>query len=296
MPPTSRRLGEVLYFSMSEAPPQIETYRAAYGRALPVRRHGASDGARAQVVFLHGIISHGGWYTRSCNYLANAGFGVHFLDRRGSGLDPTARGDVDRWETWLSDVEVYLEQLRGKGPVVVCGISWGGKLAPALARHRPDLIAGIGLICPGIYARQQPGPLKRAALITTGTLGINEKRIPIPLQEAELFTDTREWQDYIRTDPLTLREITLRFARADRLLTLHVRKSGPWVHTPTLLMLAGREQIVDNRRTKQFFNSLAARDKTLIEYPNAAHTLEFEPDPVPFFNDLAQWIGKIATV
>src|SRR5690606_34036235 len=150
-----------------EAPPQIEFYRAADGHPLPVRRYGIIDGPRAQVGFLHGIISHGGWYTLSCNYLASAGFGVHFLCRRGSGLDPTARGDVDQWETWLSDVEIYLEQLRGTGPIVVCGISWGGKFAPALARHRPDLIAGIGLICPGIYARQQPGLLKTAALVAT---------------------------------------------------------------------------------------------------------------------------------
>lgn len=280
---------------MPQSPPQIETYRAADGRPLPVRRFTPIDGGRAHVVFLHGLISHGGWYTRGCNHLAGAGFNVHFLDRRGSGLDPANRGDVDRWETWLSDVETYLEQLRGTGPIVVGGISWGGKLAPALARHRPDLIAGITLICPGIYARQQPGLLKTAGLVATGTLGIDERRIKIPLQKAELFTDTPEWQDYIHHDPLTLREVTLRFARADRLLTRQVRKSGPWIHTPALLMLAGREGIVDNRRTRQFFDKLAARDKTMIEYPNAAHTLEFEPDPVPYFNDLAAWINKIAT-
>lgn len=280
---------------MPQSPPQIETYRAADGHPLPVRRFGPTKGCRAHVVFLHGIISHGGWYTRGCNHLAGAGFDVHFLDRRGSGLDPTNRGDVNRWETWLSDVEIYLEQLRGTGPIVVGGISWGGKLAPALARHRPDLIAGIALICPGIYARQQPGLLKTAGLVATGMLGIDERRIKIPLQEAELFTDTPQWQQYIRHDPLTLREITLRFARADRLLTQHVRKSGPWIHTRALLMLAGREGIVDNRRTRQFFNTLAARDKTMIDYPNAAHTLEFEPDPVPYFNDLAAWVSKIAT-
>lgn len=281
---------------MPEAPPQLVTYQAADGHNLPVRRYGVVDGARAQVIFLHGIISHGGWYTRSCNYLANAGIAVHFLDRRGSGLDPIERGDVDRWATWLSDVEVYMEQLQGKGPLVVCGISWGGKLAPALARHRPDLIAGMGLICPGIYARQQPGVLKTAGLVATGPLGIDEKRIAIPLQEAELFTDAPQWQDYIRHDPLTLREITLRFARADRLLTKHVRTSGPWIHTPTLLMLSGRERIVDNRRTRRFFDTLAARDKTVIDYPNAAHTLEFEPDPLDYFDDLAAWISKMATM
>jgi hypothetical protein len=31
-----------------------------------------------------------------------------------------------------------------------------------------------------------------------------------------------------------------------------------------------------------------------VEYPGAAHTLEFEPDPLPYFADLTNWIGAVA--
>ena len=40
-----------------------------------------------------------------------AGFEVHFLDRRGSGLNAEQPGDVDRWQTWIDDVAAYLEKL-----------------------------------------------------------------------------------------------------------------------------------------------------------------------------------------
>ncbi len=59
-------------------------------------------------------------------------------------------------------------------------------------------------------------------------------------------------------------------------------------------MLAGRDQIIDNNAMRDYFQKLSATQKELIEYPRAAHTLEFEPDPTPFFNDLANWILRTA--
>ena len=105
--------------SVHVPPPNIEFYEAAHGRRLAVRLWDSPDAARARVVFLHGVTSHGGWYTRSCQHLAAAGCEVHFLDRRGSGLNRQQPGDVDHWQTWLDDVAVYLKQIRGPQPVVL---------------------------------------------------------------------------------------------------------------------------------------------------------------------------------
>ena len=58
----------------------------------------------AYIVGLHGIVSHGGWYLKSCSALARAGFEVHFLERRGSGLNTAERGDVNGYVTWLTDL------------------------------------------------------------------------------------------------------------------------------------------------------------------------------------------------
>ena len=84
-------------------------------------------------------------------------------------------------------------------------------------------------------------------------------------------------------DPLTLREVSVRFAQADRKLARLARESAQYIHTPTLLMLAGRDRIVANQPTREFLQRSAATHKTLIEYPNGAHTLEFEADPRALF-------------
>ena len=52
-----------------------------------------ANGIKAHIVALHGIQSHSGWYTWSSRKLAEAGFAVHFTDRRGSGLNWQARGN-----------------------------------------------------------------------------------------------------------------------------------------------------------------------------------------------------------
>jgi acylglycerol lipase len=243
------------------------------------------------VVFLHGITSHGGWYNRSCEHLAAAGFDVHFLDRRGSGLNIEQPGDVDCWQTWLDDVRVYLERDRDAQPTVLCGISWGGKLATAVARRDPALVRGLSLICPGLYSPHEPGSLKRIALAAPAPKRLDERRIAIPLRSPSLFTDSPMWREFIAKDPLTLRNVTWRFAREDRGLTRFARQSAPFLKTPLLLVLAGRDRIVNNRRTRAFFFRTTTAQRTLLEYPNAAHTLEFEPDPEPYFRDLAEWIG-----
>ncbi len=84
--------------------------------ALPPLRPGRYR-ARARVVCIHGIQSHGGWYEYSCRRLAEAGFEVFFLDRRGSGLNAQARGDAPNFRRRLiEDVAEFLEGRKKDSP------------------------------------------------------------------------------------------------------------------------------------------------------------------------------------
>jgi acylglycerol lipase len=279
---------------LSHSPaPQIAFYDAADGRRLALRRWRPEGRARAHVVFLHGISSHGGWYTSSCSHLARSGFEVHFLDRRGSGLNLAGAGDVESWQAWIDDVTAYLKQLRGSLPIVLCGISWGGKVAAATARLHPGLIHGIALLCPGLFSRRDPGRMKRAVLALPLSNRTQKRAVRVPIREPELFTDNRSRREFIAHDPLLLRHVTLRFARESGRLTKFAQQSATFLHTPTLVMLAGRDRIVDNRRTRAYYARIPALKRALIEYSNAAHTLEFESEPGTYFRDLESWVGSV---
>ncbi len=281
--------------------PKIASYEAAHGRRLALRVWVTEAPPRARVVFLHGIISHGGWYGECAAHLAARGIEVHYLDRRGSGLNAEEPGDVDRWQTWIDDVATYLSEIRRSNlssasctPTVLCGVSWGGKLAAAVARKHAGLVNGLALICPGIYSPFSPGIVKRSLLRLPAPRRMQNRRVRIPLRQSELFTDNSKWRQFIDEDPLTLRKVTWRFAREDCQLSRYARQSASYLHMPLLLMLAGRDRIVNNRRLLQFFLRTHTAKRTLIEYPTAAHTLEFEIDPSPYFADLGDWIGGVA--
>lgn len=272
--------------------PRIDFYSARDGRRLAVRVWNGVEPPRARVVMLHGITSHGGWYDRSCSHLDECGFEVHFLDRRGSGLNAEAWGDVDRHQTWIDDVVTYLEQIHGDRPVVLCGISWGGKLAAAVARQQPGLIKGLALVTPGIYSQFEPNQVQRLALRIPVRQRMQRRRLEIPLQPAALFTETPRWREYVDRDPLSLRDVSYRFVQSDNRLTRYAKQGAPYIHTPTLMMLAGRDRIVTNSRCRSFWGRIGAAHKTLIEYASAVHTLEFEAEPDRYFADLADWIGR----
>src|SRR5688572_15805938 len=95
--------------------PVIDTATASDGYCWRYRRYPPSGPARARVVCIHGIQSHGGWYTRSCRFLSQAGFEVAFLDRRGSGLNEPDRGDAPSFRRLLDDLVEFLQPLRADG-------------------------------------------------------------------------------------------------------------------------------------------------------------------------------------
>jgi alpha-beta hydrolase superfamily lysophospholipase len=270
----------------------IETFTASDGYPLRYRRYPAQQASRGRVVCLHGIQSHGGWYTASCAYLAEQGWDVDFLDRRGSGLNDPARGDTSGSRRLLMDLAEFLSHSPGPPPFLLA-ISWAGKLAVALERFRPGLTAGLVLVAPGLCPIVQP-VLRQRLAIAWSRLARPGRLFPIPLDNPELFTTTPDWQQFIRDDPLSLRRATARLLVASVFLDRAARRAAPHVRVPVLLLLAGRDRIIDNARTRAYFQRLGSTDKEVIEYPEAHHTLEFEPDPTAYFADLAGWLGRHA--
>jgi alpha-beta hydrolase superfamily lysophospholipase len=277
----------------TSTPYSIETFAAGDGYRWRYRHYPPAAAARAEVVCIHGIQSHGGWYEYSCTRLAQAGFAVSFLDRRGSGLNDECRGDIPSFRRVLDDIAEYLRPLRGPGKpaVFLVAISWGGKLAAALQRRHPGLIDGLALLCPGFYAQVRP-PFGQRLRILWSRLVAPRRLFPVPLSDPELFTATPRWQQFVRDDALGLRQATARLLIESVRLDGYLRFARRYVTVPVLLMLAGKDRVIRNERTRRLLERWPATDKQLIEYPQAHHTLEFEPDPDRFINDLRGWLER----
>jgi alpha-beta hydrolase superfamily lysophospholipase len=270
-----------------------EVQRAGDGYTIAVRVWPAAGPTRGRVLVVHGVQSHSGWYHDLGRALASSGFEAHFPDRRGSGANPRDRGDTPSARRLVRDLIERLVHLRALGPepVALASISWGGKLGVLAAAERPDLVAALALICPGLTPRVGV-PLRERLGIAAAMLSNPRKRFPIPLSDPALFTANPTGRAFIADDALGLRDATARLLAASAVIDRRVRRALPRVRQPVLLMLAGRDRIVDNARTRALVGRMASDHREVIEYPEAHHTLEFEPDPSRYARDLIAWLER----
>jgi alpha-beta hydrolase superfamily lysophospholipase len=280
---------------MTERAPDVRTFTASDGYPLHVALWPADQTPRGQVVVLHGVQSHGGWYHRLGHTLASAGYNTSFPDRRGSGANQRDRGHASSARRLILDLVEWLRARRQEQPglpLSLAAISWGGKLAVILAARNPELVDGLALICPGLHPRIGVTGKERLQ-IAWAFLTSPRKMFPIPLSDPALFTASPEGQAFIAADPLSLRVGTAGLLAASFFIDRRVARAPSKIHQPALLMLAGRDRIADNKRTIAYFQTLATADRKVIEYPEGHHTLEFEPDPSRYALDLVAWLSTV---
>lgn len=245
----------------------------------------------AAVLYLHGIQSHGEWFEHSASRLAEAGFNVMMPDRRGSGRNARDRGHADSADRLLTDAGQWLDELRrrtGEQSVHVVGVSWGGKLALNLLHLRPRHVASLALVAPGLFPIVDI-PTAEKLRVAWSALANARHLFDIPINEPEMFTANPQWLEYLRRDPLRLRQVTASFLIASRRLDRFTRSAHRHAGVPIAVFLAEHDRIIDNEKTRRWLRDLSWPQRQLIEYRNAHHTLEFEPAGCTFLDDLVNW-------
>jgi alpha-beta hydrolase superfamily lysophospholipase len=277
---------------MIELKPEDRSFVASDGYPFHVAVWPATRPLKGQVVVLHGVQSHSGWYPSLGRTLAGAGYQASFPDRRGSGPNQRDRGHASSGRRLVSDITEWLQSIHNEDPsvpITLAGISWGGKVALITASKYPELVDGIALICPGLLPRVGVS-FREKLQIAWAMLTNRRKPFPIPLSDPALFTSNPQARSFIATDPFSLRQGTAGLLAASFFIDQRVKRAPAKVIQPILLMLAGQDRIVDNARTLAYFQRLASTNRQVIEYADGHHTLEFEPEPTRYAHDLIGWI------
>lgn len=273
-------------------PPERVPLRLSDGYETYMIVHSPPGGpGRLPVIYLHGIQSHPGWFTGSAAELARRGHTVFQVTRRGSGTNERARGHAPSAAQLLGDVRACVREATehcGTDRVHLLGVSWGGKLAAAYVAEAGDQarMASLVLIAPGIVPRVGVAAAVKWK-IALSLLLRPRRMFDIPLSDVGLFTDNLQRQAWLAGDDLRLHQATARFLYASRRLDRLLRRAGRGaISVATTLLLAARDRIIDNDRTGALVDKLTAGGAAVAEL-DAAHTMEFEPDPHPFYNALA---------
>ena len=263
-------------------------------RTNVVRHKPQGQATKWPVVYLHGIQSHPGWFAGSSAYLAEAGHEVFQVTRRGSGENRRDRGHAKSPEQLLADIAAavsFVKKHTHAKRVHLLGVSWGGKLAGRFA-FSPEAagLASVVLVAPGIASRVD------VSMATKVKIGLSvifdgKARFPIPLNEPALFTDNPIWREYVSVDPLRLNRATGSFLYTSRKIDHQITAAANGaISLATTLILASRDRIIDNHATVKQVNRLTGGRAKVIEL-EASHTLEFEPNPQPFYKVLADCLA-----
>ncbi len=259
-------------------------------------RYWPTSSPRGVVLYHHGIQSHCGWYEASAGRLAEAGYAVLQVDRRGSGRNQRDRGHGESADQLIGDASTARDELTRRSGVAehhVIGISWGGKLAVAAYVRDPTGVKSLSLVTPGIFplvgvSRRQMAKIGFAMLYEP------RSRFDIPLNEADLFTTTPQWQHFFNTDELTLRQCTAGFYLASRRMDKIIARFPKARPVPVHLFIAGNERIIDSDKTVQFMRELHWPHCRITTYDNARHSLEFENDREAYFKDIVTFIDEVS--
>jgi dihydroflavonol-4-reductase len=267
-----------------------QSVRAGDGTHLHLRRWLPRRAPRATLLFLHGIASHGGWFTETADHLVEHDIAVAAVDRRGSGASEGPRGHLDRYEAAIGDLRAAVAHLEAEGPAApffLAASSWAAKLAVVHAAQAGDL-AGLILLGPGLTPVVDLSLDERLSVLRS-RVGAGSHRIAIPLP-APLYTDDAAYQEAIRRDPLRLLTATTSFFWETARLDRKRGEASARLRLPLLVMIGGADVMMDVDATRQWFSSVPSPDKTFRSYPGLGHTLDFAPDPSEYRDDLVGWI------
>lgn len=272
---------------------QENTYEAPDGKPLGyVRYYRPGRQAATALVYMHGITSHGAWFGEAADRLAAGGLDVFCLDRRGSGINRENRGypsgHVDSYETLLGDLHAFLQKIRLEyRRVFLVGLSWGANLAMGNSLTQPKDCDGLVLVTPGLRSRLKPG----LGLALKVLLSPSQTPVRIPI-DPEMLTVQPTLQQRIASDPLRLRYVTAGFLLEHRKLLERIDRDIARNRHPVLLVLAGKDRIIDNEGVIRVLLRGGQERLDIILYSEQTHSLQLDI-PERLTAAIQSWVADV---
>ena len=275
---------------MAAPAPQTGMIDGKLGVRLAYRWRQRED-ARAVVIIVHGVAEHAGRYEHVVDALYGRGFSVLSYDQRGHGVSEGPRVFVNRFSEYTDDLDRFVDFVARAQPGLPCfvlGHSMGGLvLATHLIAH-PGRLAGALLSSPGFIAAV-PVPAWKETLAKVASRLAPKLAVPTDIPPEWVSRDAAVVAAYA-ADPLVTTKATTRWYTEFVDAQARALAGAGRVRTPTLILSAGADKIVDPAGTDRFFRALGAEDKTLIPYPALYHEVLNEPEKGAVIKDVGDWL------
>ena len=270
------------------------------------------SGPAGIVLIVHGLGEHAGRYDGIARLLTQWGFAVRAYDQRGHGRSGGERGALQNSHLLLEDLAEMVDEARLHGipfpttageleaehaapknlPLILLGHSLGGLLAARFVALNVRPVEGLVLsspaLDPGLGIAQKL--LLAASLKCMPSLSVNNG-----LNPRYLSRDPQVVKAYSE-DRLVHNKISPRLAQFIATAGAPTIAAAASWRTPTLLMYAGADKLVNPEGSRRFAR-LAAQSKAVKPgmvtakcFDGYYHELFNEPEPAPVFDLLKTWL------
>lgn len=251
------------------------------------------EAPKAVLVVAHGGAEHSGRYEHLAKRFSGKGYAVYALDHRGLGRSGGVRGDVEKFEYYLDDLETFAKRAAGRHPglkTFLVGHSIGGLLVLGACARNPKVANGVVASSPCLDLSMKVPPVKaalgRLLARIAPTLALDNG---IPSEGVS--RDPAVVEAYKR-DPLRYGKVTARFfVELVRGMEM-VRGMAGQLEMPCLIMQAGDDKLVSKDATIRFFEAIRFPDKEFKLWEGLYHELFNEPEKEEVFKLVEGWLEK----
>ena len=277
--------------SQARADSTLSTFTASDGDNLAVQdwHLPEEDHPRATVLVVHGLGEHGHRYNAFARQLNDWGFAVRSYDQYGHGDSGGTRGGLPQQGRLIDDLADIVESTRSRLsglPLVLLGHSMGGLVAASLVARGLVAVDALVLSSPALATRLTS--LQKLLMAVVPRIAPN-LAVRNGLDAQYLSHDPAVVAAY-RADPRVHDRITGRLAAFIQQEGERVRAAAPQWSTPTLLLYAGDDRLVDPEGSRQFAERAPQSVLTAYRFPALWHEIFNERDSDPVYEALRQWL------
>jgi len=271
------------------------TLRSRDGTSIHARAWMRGEPERV-LVCVQGLGGHGGYYEALAHSLAPEGTVVLALDLRGHGRSEGRRGDIDRFDRYLEDVDSAIswgQSCWPEKPLILLGESMGASIAIQYISRRRGVqsasIAGLVLVSPVLRPAIQPTMREVGRYIRSLVVAPSRPSIPVTGRE-ELGCRDSDFNDRLRADPLFVRLVSVRYLNNLTRWLWQTRRKAGLVQIPLLVLQGKQDYVAHPAGTAAFLRQVPVKNSRLVTFPEAYHCLLYDPDTPSVVKTLTSWL------
>jgi len=259
---------------------------AVYDWPLP-----ADKPARGTALLVHGLGEHMGRYAHVAKHLNDWGFRVRGYDHYGHGLSTGVRGGLPSDNRMLDDLAKVIAKTRNEmtagEPLLLIGHSMGGGVVGRFVSLNLEPVDALVMSSPAL----DPGlNIVQKALLAILPKVAPNLRISNGLNANYICRDEAVVATYL-ADLLVHDRISARLANVIAVSGAATIKSAPQWATPTLLMFAGEDKLVNPAGSRAFAAAAPACVKSQA-FEHMFHEIFNAPDQAQVFSVLKTWLDQ----